>query len=206
MKEEIVELTEDVSDSPLYNKDLAPVPPAGRTWRVWDLAAIWVGMAVCIPTYMLASFMIKLGLLWYEALIIIGFANVIVTIPMVLNGHAGVKYGIPFPVLGRASFGTRGVHIPAVIRGLVACGWFGIQTWIGGLAIYAIWCTIWNIDMSAGLTLGKFVSFGIFWLVNLYFIWKGTESIRWLESPPDVRFFPCFLLTLWPGLNNDAVK
>lgn len=181
-RDEIVELTEDLSSSPLYGPDLAPVPASGRTWSTWNLAAIWVGMAVCIPTYLLASYMIKSGLGWVEALVIIFLANLLVTIPMIFNGHAGVKYGIPFPVLGRAAFGISGIHIPSIIRAIVACGWFGIQTWIGGLAFYAIGCVLVGQDMSVGLSAGKFVGFALFWLVNVYFVWKGTESIRWLET------------------------
>ena len=146
MSKDIVELNEDVSQSSLYSEDLAPVPSNQRTWSKWHLAAIWVGMAVCIPTYLLASYMIKSGLNWYEALIIIGLANLIITIPMVLNGHAGVKYGIPFPVIGRSAFGTKGVHLASVTRGIIACGWFGVQTWIGGLAIYAIFKT--NLQLN----------------------------------------------------------
>ena len=182
MSKDIVELKEDVSKSALYSEDLAPVPANLRTWSKWHLAAIWVGMAVCIPTYLLASYMIKTGLNWYEALIIIGLANLIITIPMVLNGHAGVKYGIPFPVIGRAAFGTKGVHLAAVTRGIIACGWFGVQTWIGGLAIYAIFNAITGATGELGLSIGKFVGFGIFWIINMYFIWKGTESIKWLET------------------------
>lgn len=182
MSKDIVELHEDVSKSSLYSEDLAPVPPEKRTWSKWHLAAIWVGMAVCIPTYLLASYMIKTGLNWYEALIIIGLANIIITIPMVLNGHAGVKYGIPFPVIGRAAFGTKGVHLASVTRGIIACGWFGVQTWIGGLAIYAIFNAITGSTGELGLSVGKFVGFGIFWIINMYFIWKGTESIKWLET------------------------
>ena len=181
-QEEIVELREDVTNSPLYSEDLAPVPKSKRTWSMWNLAAIWVGMAVCIPTYMLAADMIKSGVDWWVALIIIGLANVIITVPMILNGHAGVKYGIPFPVLGRASFGTNGIHIASIVRALVACGWFGIQTWIGGLAIYAIWNVVTGSEPADGLDTGKFICFGIFWLVNMYFVWNGTESIRWLEE------------------------
>lgn len=182
MSNEIVALTEDISDSPLYSEDLAPVPEHKRTWGMWSLAALWVGMAVCIPTYMLASSIILSGINWWEALIIIGLANLIITIPMVLSGHAGVKYGIPFPVLGRSSFGHNGVHIPAIIRGLIAAVWFGIQTWIGGIAIYSLWCAISGTDqVTTGLSTGQFVGFFIFWLVNVYFIWKGTESIKWLE-------------------------
>tara|TARA_B110000879_G_C11142534_1_gene501006 strand:- start:349 stop:2037 length:1689 start_codon:yes stop_codon:yes gene_type:complete len=182
MNKDIVELKEDVSSSSLYSEDLAPVPSSQRTWSKWHLAAIWVGMAVCIPTYLLASYMIKTGLNWYEALIIIGLANLIITVPMVLNGHAGVKYGIPFPVIGRAAFGTKGVHLASVTRGVIACGWFGVQTWIGGLAIYAIFNAITGSTGELGLSVGKFIGFGIFWLINMYFIWKGTESIKWLET------------------------
>lgn len=182
MQEEIVSLDEDVSSSPLYSEDLAPVPKEKRTWTTFDLAAIWVGMAVCIPTYILASYMIKSGLSWYVALIIIGLANLIITVPMILNGHAGVKYGIPFPVLGRASFGTKGIHIASIVRALVACGWFGVQTWIGGLAFYAIWNAITGSQGSADLDIGKFIGFAAFWAINLHFIWHGTESIKWLES------------------------
>jgi len=182
MSEEIVELQEDISASPLYNEGLAPVPKSKRTWSVWSLAAVWVGMAVCIPTYMLAAQFIVNGITWWESLLIIGFANVIITIPMVLSGHAGVKYGIPFPVLGRSSFGTKGVHIPAIIRGLIAAVWFGIQIWIGGDSIYVIWETIMGnaVDLTE-LSTGRFIGFGVFWLINLYFIIKGTESIKKLE-------------------------
>ena len=171
-----------LQDSDLYSEDLAPVPAELRTWNVRSLAALWVGMAVCIPTYLLASYMMRSGMLWYEALIIIGLANIVITIPMVLNGHAGVKYGIPFPVYGRAAFGTQGIHFPALLRGFVACGWFGIQTWIGGLALYSIWNASMGTAPETGITLGKCVGFAIFWLMNMYFIFKGTESIRWLED------------------------
>ncbi|RMG26390.1 MAG: hypothetical protein D6730_09260 [Bacteroidetes bacterium] len=182
MNHDIIPLEEDVSASPLYSEDLAPVPPEKRSWNMWNLAAIWVGMAVCIPTYLLASYMIASGISWYAALIIIGLANLIITVPMVLNGHAGVKYGLPFPVIGRAAFGTRGVHIPAVVRAIVACGWFGVQTWIGGLAFYAIWNVLTGSEASLGLDVGKFVGFAAFWFINVYIIWKGTETIKWLEN------------------------
>ncbi|MCH8319061.1 MAG: NCS1 family nucleobase:cation symporter-1, partial [Bacteroidetes bacterium] len=182
-------------------------PQNKRTWSMWNLAAIWVGMAVCIPTYILASYMIKSGLSWYAALIIIGLANLIITVPMVLNGHAGVKYGIPFPVLGRASFGTNGIHIASVVRGIVACGWFGVQTWIGGLAFYAIWNAITGSEGSLGLNVGKFVCFGLFWLVNIYFIWKGTESIKWLEdfAAPILVLIGILLIT-WGAYNAGGFK
>lgn len=177
--------TEGISgftDSPLYSPDLAPAPQAERTWNTWQVAALWVGMAVCIPTYLLASYMIRSGLQWFEALAIIGVSNLIITVPMVLNGKAGVRYGIPFPVIGRAAFGTRGIHIASVVRGLVACGWFGIQTWIGGLSIYAIFIATTGNEPSPGLSVGHFVCFIIFWLANIWFVYKGTESIKWLEQ------------------------
>ena len=172
----------DIEQSPLYSPDLAPVADSARTWNTWNLAALWVGMAACIPTYVLASYMVQSGLSWLEALTIILIANIVVTVPMTLNGHAGVKYGVPFAVLGRAPFGTLGVHIPALVRALVACGWFGVQTWIGGLAIYVIACTLFSQPVASGLTAGKFIAFGASWLLTLYFIWRGSESIRYLET------------------------
>jgi cytosine/uracil/thiamine/allantoin permease len=192
------QLSPKAQNSPLYSDDLAPISVTKRTWSVWNLAALWVGMAVCVPTYMLASSMIKSGLSWQAALIIIGLANLVITIPMVLNGEAGVRYGIPFPVIGRAAFGTSGIHIAAFLRAIVACGWFGIQTWIGGLAIYSIFNALTgNVD-APGLSIGEFVSFGIFWCINIYFIWKGTESIKWLEdySAP-ILLFIGLLLIAW---------
>ena len=167
--------------SPLYSPDLAPTPKVQRTWRTWDIAAIWVGMAACIPTYILASYMIRSGLNWVEALAIIFVANLILTVPLILNGQAGSKYGLPFAVLGRAPFGVVGVHVPAMARALVACGWFGVQTWIGGLAIHAIACTLVGAPIESGLSAGKFGAFAISWGLTLFFVWRGTESIRQLE-------------------------
>ena len=196
MPNENLELDNSLKSSPLYSDDLAPIPLSKRTWNKWNLAALWVGMAVCIPTYILASYMIKTGLSWQAALIIIGLANVVITIPMVLNGHAGVKYGIPFPVVGRAAFGHRGIHIPSFMRAIVACGWFGVQTWIGGLALYSIWNAATGATPSVGLDIGKFIGFAAFWLINIYFIWKGTESIKWLEdwSAPILILIGLFLI------------
>src|SRR6201995_4967947 len=128
----------ELKDSALYSPDLAPVPAAGRKWGLWNFAALWISMAACIPTYMLASSLIGEGMNWSQAIFTIFLGNLIVLIPMVLNAHAGTHYGIPFPVFCRASFGTKGANVPALLRALVACGWFGIQTWIGGNAIYKI--------------------------------------------------------------------
>src|SRR5215213_2982022 len=133
----------DLRDSPLYNEDLAPTKPNQRTWSVWSIAALWISMSACIPTYMLASSLIDQGMNWWQAVLTIFLGNVIVLVPMVLNAHAGTKYGIPFPVYCRASFGIRGANVPALLRAIVACGWFGIQTWIGGSAIYTILAIFW---------------------------------------------------------------
>src|SRR3954464_12611185 len=120
----------------LNNKDLAPVDESHRTWNTWNYAALWISMSLCIPTYMLASSLIEGGMNWWQAILTIFLGNLVVLIPMILNGHGGAKYGIPFPVFARASFGTKGANIPAMLRAIVACGWFGIQTWIGGFATY----------------------------------------------------------------------
>jgi nucleobase:cation symporter-1, NCS1 family len=198
MADNTISRHDKLSESSLFNADLAPIPVEKRTWNLWNLAAIWIGMAVCIPTYILASYMIKSGLSWQAALLIIGLANLIITVPMVLNGHAGVKFGIPFPVLGRAAFGIKGIHIASILRAIVACGWFGVQTWIGGLAFYAIWNALTGNEGSLGLDAGKFIGFALFWLVNLYFIWNGTDSIKWLESfAAPILILIGILLIIW---------
>ena len=154
-------------DTSLYNKDLAPIPPESRTWGTYNYASLWVAMSVCIPTYMLAIGTILLG-------------NLIVLIPMLLNAHAGTKYGIPFPVYVRASFGVRGANVPAVLRALVACGWFGIQCWIGGQAIYSMLGILWPEAGNIGG--GIWICFFAFWLLNMAVIWRGIETIKFLEG------------------------
>src|SRR5947209_1181081 len=134
----IVELREDLSASPYYSADMAPTTRAQRKWGLKDIAALWISMSACVPTYMLAAALIDQGMNWWQAVLNIFLGNLIVLLPMVLNAHAGTKYGIPFPVYCRSSFGLLGANVPALLRALVACGWFGIQTWIGGAAIYQI--------------------------------------------------------------------
>src|SRR5580704_14921295 len=129
---------ETIRSSSLYNEDLAPIPAAQRSWGTYNYAALWIAMSVNIPTYMLASGMIAGGMDWKQAIFTVFLGNVLVLAPMLLNAHAGARYGIPFPVFARASFGELGANVPAVLRALVACGWFGIQTWIGGEAINAM--------------------------------------------------------------------
>jgi NCS1 family nucleobase:cation symporter-1 len=176
-----VELTTDRTIDPqLHNKDLAPIPMARRTWGVYNYAALWVAMSVCIPTYMLASGLIAGGMSWRQAVGTILLGNLIVLVPMLLNAHAGAKYGIPFPVFVRASFGVKGANIPAVLRALVACGWFGIQTWIGGSAIYSMLKILW--PAAGNWPGGIWICFFAFWLVNMAVIWRGIETIRFLEG------------------------
>ena len=178
--DEIVQLTEDVSASPLWNPDLAPTPPERRTWSTYNIAALWIGMAVVITTYTLASGLMQQGMTWKQALFTVLLGNTIVLIPMVLNAHAGTKYGISFPVLCRASFGVRGANVPAILRAIVACGWFGIQTWIGGLALDALLTAMWT--GWAGVPGSRAISFAVFWLVQVAIILRGTEGIKRLES------------------------
>lgn len=167
-------------DAALYNPDLAPIPREKRSWGVYNYASLWVAMSVCIPTYMLASGLIAGGMNWMQAVGTILLGNLIVLIPMLLNAHAGARYGIPFPVFVRASFGVRGANIPAVLRALVACGWFGIQAWIGGQAIYSMLRIVW--PGAANLPGSHWACFFLFWAINMAVIWRGIETIKFLEG------------------------
>lgn len=185
--QDFVELNEDVSASPLWNHDLAPTTIKERTWSTWNIAALWIGMSVVITTYTLAGGFIEAGMNWWQAMLTILLGNTIVLIPMVLNAHAGTKYGVSFPVLARASFGTKGANIPAILRAVVACGWFGIQTWIGGAAIDALLTAVWsgwaNLDAGfGGNPLHTWISFLLFWIIQVVIILKGIEGIKFLES------------------------
>jgi NCS1 family nucleobase:cation symporter-1 len=180
---------DDLAHSPLSNPDIAPVPQDKRTWNWIHYCTLWIGMAVCITTYTLASGLIDSGMSWRQAMTTIFLGNCIVLIPMVLNAHAGTRYGIPFPVFARASFGVLGANAPALLRALVACGWFGIQTWIGGAALYQLAKAVWPgiatlpavLPSFVGIGTGEMILFLVFWAMNVYFIIRGTESIKVLE-------------------------
>lgn len=179
----IHELVDPALESAFHNDDLAPARVADRRWGLKDIAALWVSMAACVPTYMLASGLIASGMNWWQAVLTVFIGNVIVLVPMVMNAHAGTKYGIPFPIYCRPSFGIVGANVPAMLRAVVACGWFGIQTWIGGAAIHTIlsqffpaWKTM--PDTLLGITVPEIGCFLLFWAVNVFVIYKGIESIR----------------------------
>ena len=171
---------EDIQASPLWNKDLAPTPLSRRTWSTYNIAALWIGMSVVITTYTLASGLMQEGMTWWQALMTILLGNVIVLIPMILNAHAGTKYGISFPVMCRASFGVRGANIPAMLRAVVACGWFGIQTWIGALALNTLFVAAW--PRWSLFTGGVALAFALFWLLQVAIIARGIEGIKILGS------------------------
>jgi NCS1 family nucleobase:cation symporter-1 len=183
-----------LGDSGLHNADLAPVPLSKRVWTTYNYVALWIGMAHNVATWTLAAGLVALGMAWYQAIITIMLANVIVLVPMLLNSHAGTKYGIPFPVFARASFGVYGANLPALIRAGVACGWFGIQTWIGGGAIYVLVGSLvgdsWTNAAPLTLGFGQFasqpatlwLSFAIFWALNLFIILRGMDAIRRFEN------------------------
>ena len=182
-------------DPRLYNEDLAPVERSKRTWGVYNYASLWIAMSVCIPTYMLASGLIAGGMSWKQAIGTIFLGNLIVLVPMLLNAHAGAKYGIPFPVFVRASFGVRGANVPALLRAVVACGWFGIQTWIGGQAIYSMLKIL--SPAVANSSALPWLCFFAFWALNLFIIWRGLETIRFLQGVAAPFMLAVGLLLLW---------
>jgi len=198
-------------ENPLWNLDLAPTQSEQRTWDWINISALWIGMVVSVPAYLLASGLIQQGMAWWQAVLTVLAGNVVVMIPMMLNGHAGAKYGVPFPVLLRASFGTAGAKLPALLRGLVACGWFGIQTWVGGFAIYQILNAVTesafvgsNIPFL-GIDVSQLVCFLAFWVLQIVFISRGTESIRWLETlAAPFLILTALALLVWAYIQADG--
>ncbi len=167
-------------DPTLSNNDLRPTTPAERTWTTYNYIALWFSMSMEITTYELASSLIAKGMDWKQALGTVLLGNLIVLVPMLLNAHAGARYGIPFPVFIRAPFGVRGANLPAILRAIVACGWFGIQSWIGGTAIHSMLGVIW--PATADSEFAKWTCFLLFWLLNMVVVWRGVESIRHLQA------------------------
>jgi nucleobase:cation symporter-1, NCS1 family len=182
------ETLESIKLSPLYNEDLAPVPTAERNWTTYNFAALWISMAHCIPTYMLASGLISAGMNWWQALLTILLGNIIVLAPILLNSHAGTKYGIPFPVFARSSYGTIGSNFPAIMRAIVGCGWFGINAWIGGQALQTLFGSIipnWSTmlgDKIGGHYPTEWISFLLFWAMNIAVVYRGMNLLRHVEN------------------------
>jgi NCS1 family nucleobase:cation symporter-1 len=201
------EAAREISRSPLYNDDLAPVPVGRRNWTTYNYAALWISMAHCIPTYMLSSGLIGKGMNWWQALGTILLGNSIVLVPILLNSHPGTKYGIPFPVFARASYGTYGSNLPALMRALVACGWFGINAWIGGEALHTLFSALvpgWDTLLGGAVftyTLTRWLSFMLFWALNIYIIYRGMNLLRKVENwaAPFVLVMTALLLgwALW---------
>lgn len=173
---------EDLRASSRYNDDIAPTQVGQRTWNRWHIAALWVGMSICVPTYTLGGVLTAyFGLSVGEALWTIFLANVIILVPLTLNAFAGTKYGIPFPVVLRSSFGIVGSNVPALIRALVACGWFGVQTMFGGIAVHLLLSALFDGWAALG-SRGEVLGFFIFWAANLWVVIRGSESIKIMEA------------------------
>ena len=209
MLDDPIEARPPVGSSPnLLNDDLAPVALPDRTFTTYDIAALWIGLVVCVPAYTLAGSVIDLGMSAFQGIACIAIANLIVLLPMVLNGHAGCKYGVPFPVLARSAFGIKGANVPAIMRALVGCGWFGIQTHVGGQAIFAIACAaakLSTVAMAAShfipalwISSYELACYGVFWAAQMAVVVKGIESIRVVEKyAAPVLIILCVSLFVW---------
>ena len=205
--------TSAAADPGLSNADLDPVQPSQRTWTSVSFFSLWVGMAINIPTYMIAASLIEGGMSWSQAMWTVLLGNLIVLGPMMLSGHGGTKFGIPFPVLARAPFGIRGSNVPSLLRAIVACGWFGIQTWIGGAAIYTMVLIVFPgadalpnvLPEFIGIGLVQFICFMAFWFMNIYLIYKGIDSIKVLEVLAAPFLLLCgAALLVWAYVNADG--
>lgn len=192
------------SDNALINEDLRPTTDAQRTWRWYHFAALWVGMVMCIPAYTLSASLIEGGMSAWQAVFTVFLANAIVLVPMLLIGHAGTKYGIPYAVLARSSFGTSGARLPALMRAIVACGWYGIQTWFGGMMIYTLLGVLLGHSLEGakigglGINLAQLICFLAFWAVQFWYIIHGMDSIRKLETyTAPLKIVICFALLGW---------
>jgi NCS1 family nucleobase:cation symporter-1 len=190
--------------SDLYNADLAPTTAAQRTWHWYHFAALWVGMVMCIPAYTLAASLVEGGMSAMQASLTVLLANTIILVPMLLIGHAGTKYGIPYAVLARAAFGTNGAKLPALMRAIVACGWYGIQTWFGGQMIYTLLGVLLGHPLEGdklpglGINLAQLLCFLGFWALQLWFVVHGVEAVRKLETyTAPLKIIICFVLLWW---------
>jgi len=193
----------ELVDSKYYNEDLAPTSLAQRTWTTYNIASLWVGMSVCLPSYTLASSLIALGMSTWAAVINVALGNLLVLIPMQLNSHAGTKYGIPYPVFARMTFGPKGAHLPSIARAIIAAGWCGIQIWFGGGALHTILVVL--IPSYANVPGGLWITFFIFWALNVWIGYNGSEGIRWMESAgAPILGILCLALVVWCTMRAGA--
>lgn len=179
----IVTLTSEgealIKDSPLWNEDLRPTTKAEHNWTGYNFASLWIGMAICLPTYTMASGLLTLGMNWWQAILTIVLGNLIVLIPILLNSHAGTKFGIPYPVFARLWFGSKGAHIPSIARAIVGAGWFGINCWFGGAALDALLSSMTGWGSIPG---HLSISFVIFWALNVIIAYYGPDAIKVMEA------------------------
>lgn len=175
-------------DPRLINEDLKPTSLKERSFSKWEMASLWIGLVVGVPSYYMAGSLVEMGMAWWQGIATVMTGNLLLLFPLILTGHPGTKYGISFPVLSRASFGIRGAHIPTILRALVACGWFGIETWIGGQAIFVLLNALLKGKMTGlfipwlGTSVPEFACFLAFWILQVAIMWNGMESIRKLEK------------------------
>jgi NCS1 family nucleobase:cation symporter-1 len=203
------ELSGELQRSQLYNKDLAPTPARLRNWGLYSFLAFWIGCCVVIPSWSLANIGLVFGFDPLTSIMVVILGNAIVTVPLLLNSHVGAKYGIPFPVFVRASFGTWGANIAALLRGIVACGWFGIESWLGGYAMYVLLTILFpQLADTATINLGpvilpglmQTVMFLVFLVIQVWIAiaappWKGSRAIKTMFdwSAPFLLAFTLFL-------------
>jgi len=192
------------AENRLTNADLAPVTPGDRTWAWYHFAALWLGMVIAVPAYMIPATMLDSGMSAGEAVVTVLLGNLVVLIPILLIGHAGSRYGVPFAVLVRSSFGVQGAKLPALARALVACGWYGIQTWIGGSTLLALLDVILHSDLNGaplpwlGIGIGQLIAFIVFWLMQIVFVTKGLDAIRKFETwTAPLKVLVCVGLVWW---------
>ena len=195
----LVELTEstlaELKSSKYYNDDLAPSSISERSWTTYSITMLWVGMAICIPSLALASGLIGMGVSPWLSVLNVALGNIIILIPIQLNSQIGTKYGIPFPLFARMTFGTIGAQVPAILRAITACGWTSVQAWVGGGAVGAmIGCFVpkfadqnWTINLpswggmqEAGAS--QFWGYVIFMIFVAWVAYNGIDQIKWVQN------------------------
>ncbi|WP_342514415.1 NCS1 family nucleobase:cation symporter [Sporosarcina sp. FSL K6-1522] len=167
------------------SKDLMPTSPKERKWKIGNYFSLWMGNVHNVPAYVTIGGFFALGLSVGQVFWSIVIASIILAGVMVLSGHAGAKYGIPFSMLLRTSYGTKGAMLPGIIRGCIAAVmWFGFQTYAGSLAFTILIGKLWPAYLHLGgdwnlfgLSLPGLISFIAFWLFNILFVFGGMKIL-----------------------------